>query len=171
LATGRVLQFDQERGYGFVAADDGGEDIFLHASVFDGGPEELMPGTKVEFRVMAGDRGRKAFAAHVINDDSVPVSELVLPPQPVLPPSPVPSPEPVQPAPPAQTVLAPVPPAVGGDDEPDDEPLCDLLSPVDFSQELTELLLSNVPALTGQQILDIRQTVLECARKHGWVEI
>jgi CspA family cold shock protein len=65
LATGRILQFDHSRGYGFVAADDGGEDVFLHASVFDGDhPDELAPGTKVEFKVMAGDRGRKAFAAN-----------------------------------------------------------------------------------------------------------
>jgi CspA family cold shock protein len=41
------LQFDRVRGYGFVAADDGG-DIFLHASVFDGDPDELAPGIRVE---------------------------------------------------------------------------------------------------------------------------
>jgi cold shock CspA family protein len=62
MATGKVLQFDPGRGYGFVAADDGGEDIFLHASVFDGDPSELIPGLPLEFQVMAGDRGRKAFA-------------------------------------------------------------------------------------------------------------
>jgi len=62
MATGKVLQFDAGRGYGFVAADDGGEDIFLHASVFNGDPGELVPGVPLEFQVMAGDRGRKAFA-------------------------------------------------------------------------------------------------------------
>jgi CspA family cold shock protein len=62
MATGKVLQFDAGRGYGFVAADDGGEDIFLHASVFNGDPCELVPGVPLEFQVMAGDRGRKAFA-------------------------------------------------------------------------------------------------------------
>jgi len=56
LITGRVLQFDHVRGYGFVAPDDDGEDVFLHASVFDGDPDELVPGTKMEFNVMAGDR-------------------------------------------------------------------------------------------------------------------
>ena len=68
MATGRVLQFDEERGYGFIAADDGGEDVFLHASVFEGDSEELVPGVAVEFETMAGDRGRKAFGAHLLQD-------------------------------------------------------------------------------------------------------
>ncbi|MGH3155022.1 MAG: cold-shock protein [Streptosporangiaceae bacterium] len=66
MATGRVLQFDEERGYGFIAADDGGEDVFLHASVFDGDSRQLVPGLPVEFETMAGDRGRKAFGVHLL---------------------------------------------------------------------------------------------------------
>jgi CspA family cold shock protein len=46
-----------------------------------------------------------------------------------------------------------------------------VLSPTEFGLELTELLLSNAPTLTGQQILEVRQCVLECARKHGWVDV
>src|SRR5271155_4584630 len=93
MATGKVLQFDPGRGYGFVAADDGGDDVFLHASVFDGDSCELIPGTALEFQVMAGDRGRKAFAVHFAqNKPSAPVS-------PVLPASP---PPPVLPVPPSQ---------------------------------------------------------------------
>src|SRR6188472_4384784 len=68
MATGMVLPFDAGRGYGFVAADDGGEDVFLHASVFDGDPSELTPGAALEFQVMAGDRGRKAFAVRFSSD-------------------------------------------------------------------------------------------------------
>lgn len=56
------------RGFGFIAADDGGEDVFLHASVLDGDPSDLAPGVRVEFQIMAGDRGRKAFAAHVMGE-------------------------------------------------------------------------------------------------------
>jgi len=41
MATGKVLHFDAIRGYGFVTADDGGDDIFLHASAFDGDPSDL----------------------------------------------------------------------------------------------------------------------------------
>lgn len=72
LATGRVLQFDADRGYGFIAADDGGEDVFLHSSVYDGDAKDLLPGVRVEFEVMAGDRGRKAFAVHRISDAAEP---------------------------------------------------------------------------------------------------
>jgi hypothetical protein len=43
LATGRVLQFDQTRGCWFVTAQDGGDGIFLHASVFNGYSDMLIP--------------------------------------------------------------------------------------------------------------------------------
>ena len=168
MATGRILQFDPTRGYGFVAADDGGDDVFLHTSVFDGDPDELVPGTKIDFKVMAGDRGRKAFAARLTDDE--PEKDLVSPPRAVPPPQPVPGPRPV-PAPPPVPPSRPAPHAPDKDQGPDDEQLCDVLSPVEFGQELTELLLSNVPSLTGQQVLEVRQSVLESARKHGWVDM
>ena len=49
--------------------------------------------------------------------------------------------------------------------------MCDVLSREEFSQELAELLLVNAPTLTGQQIVQVRQSVLESARKHGWIDI
>jgi cold shock protein len=157
LAKGRVLQFDQARGYGFVAADDGGEDIFLHESVFDGDSDGLVPGIRVEFKVMAGDRGRKAFAAHLIADE--PEAE------------PTPSARPVPSSVPVPVLPAPAPSALAAEQAPDEEQICDVLSQTEFVQELTELLLDSAPALTGQQILDVRQGVLQFARKHGWVDI
>lgn len=148
MATGRVLQFDHARGYGFVAVDDGGEDVFLHASVFDGDPDALTPGVKVEFKIMAGDRGRKAFAARLTGDGE-------------------PEPDLVQPNP----SVMPARKAPGAEVAPGEEQMCDLLSQAELETELTELLMGNVPTLTGQQILEIRQGVLDCARKHGWVDI
>ena len=158
MATGRVLQFDQSRGYGFVAAGDGGEDVFLHASVFDGDPDELAPGVKVEFKIMAGDRGRKAFAAHLIEDASDTGDEQAAVVRPT--PSVMPT-----------KVIPPQPQAPLQEDTPDEEQMCDVLSQAELAQEITELLIGNVPTLTGQQINEIRQGVLECARKHGWVDL
>jgi cold shock protein len=154
VATGRVLQFDKERGYGFIAADDGGEDVFLHASVYEGDSYELSPGMRVDFKVMAGDRGRKAFAVRSIPDDPDPVVDSVI------------SPGPVRAAQAALDEDAPK-----GVHVPEDEPMCDVLSREEFSQELTEILLANAPTLTGQQILQVRGSMLECARKHGWIDI
>lgn len=81
MATGKVLQFDPARGYGFVAADDGGEDVFIHASVFNGDPTELVPGTPLEFQVMAGDRGRKAFAVRFAEGEPLVIGMPTIPPQ------------------------------------------------------------------------------------------
>jgi len=158
LTTGRVLQFDQARGYGFVAADDGGEDVFLHASAFDDDPDALAPGIKLEFKIMAGDRGRKAFAAHLVEDEPDAGNK----PVPAVRPTPLAIPVQASPG------VAPQPP---GTADPQEEQLCDVLSPVEFEQELTELLISNASTLTGRQIHEVRQGVLECARKHGWIDI
>jgi cold shock protein len=78
VATGRILQFDEARGYGFVAADDGGEDVFLHTSVIQGDFGALKPGTRVEFHIMAGDRGRKAYGARIL-DQQLPSPEVPAP--------------------------------------------------------------------------------------------
>lgn len=160
MATGRVLQFDHARGYGFVAVDDGGEDVFLHASVFDGDPDALRPGVKLEFKIMAGDRGRKAFAAHLTDDDEPAGAIQPDAGQPDLP-------DLVQPNP----SVMPARKAPGAEVASGEEQMCDLLSQAELETELTELLMGNVPTLTGQQILEIRQGVLDCARKHGWVDI
>jgi CspA family cold shock protein len=145
MATGKVLQFDAARGYGFVAADDGGEDIFLHASVYDGDSYELVPGMTLEFQVMEGDRGRKAFAVQRVEARAGTVA---------------------QPAA-AQPAAASSQSQTRADE---DEPMCDVLSTTEFSAEMTELLLNMTPALDGQQILNIRQGLVIFARKYGWVD-
>ncbi|MBV9857601.1 MAG: cold shock domain-containing protein [Streptosporangiaceae bacterium] len=196
MATGRVLQFDPVRGYGFVAADDGGEDVFLHASVFDGDPELLVPGKKVRFQVMAGDRGRKAFAVHLVSDEPDPGDKPARP-APAGAPAPAPAPAPAAvtatataappapvtvssaatiPAPPASPVAGPPvavkpgPVPASQAPAPDEEQMCDVLSPPEFRQEITELLLDTVPELTGQHVLQLRQNMLEFAKKHGWID-
>ena len=52
----------------------------------------------------------------------------------------------------------------------DEEQMCDVLSQAEFGAELTELLLRTIPTLTGAQILELRQGMLEFAKKRGWVD-
>ena len=52
----------------------------------------------------------------------------------------------------------------------DDDELCDVLMPKEFTTELTEVLIQHVPSLTGTQIAQIRQHLVDLARSHGWVE-
>jgi cold shock protein len=169
LATGKVLQFDHVRGYGFVTAEDGGEDIFLHASVLDEDPETVRPGMRVEFEVMNGDRGRKAFAAHLIQD-RINGDGPTLSPRLTLPILAQPTEEIA--SSPAQEIVTPRAGAEVTSTDPapdlDEEQLCDVLSPEEFTHALTELLLRTAPGLTGQQILDVRQGLLEFAQQHRW---
>ena len=153
MATGKVLQFDPARGYGFVAADDGGEDIFVHASVFEGDSNELVPGVPLEFQIMAGDRGRKAFGVRFAGSRSAPLQEA----------APVPPP----PVPPLQRLI----PAPQEFSAPEEDQMCDVLSQTEFGTELTELLLNTIPALHGPQILELRQSMLGFAKKRGWVDV
>lgn len=51
-----------------------------------------------------------------------------------------------------------------------DEGLCDVLEPAELREDITELLLSGTPDLTGRQIVSIRESFLGFAKKHGWVE-
>lgn len=52
----------------------------------------------------------------------------------------------------------------------DGEPMCDVLSVREFSQEVTELLLKAVPEMTGSQMLHLRRELLQFAGDHGWTE-
>jgi CspA family cold shock protein len=60
VATGRVLRFDDVRGFGFIAPDSGSEDVFVHANDLSEDKSVFKPGTTVEFQIEEGDRGLKA---------------------------------------------------------------------------------------------------------------
>ena len=70
MPQGTVRWFDAERGFGFLALDDGGDDLFVHASeiVGDDGPRVLREGQTVEFEVGEGDRGPQARRVRVTGD-------------------------------------------------------------------------------------------------------
>jgi CspA family cold shock protein len=66
VPTGKVKWFDAERGFGFIASDEGDE-VFLHASALPAGVEAPKPGTRVDFGVADGRRGPQALSVKVLD--------------------------------------------------------------------------------------------------------
>ncbi len=61
MSTGTVKWFNDSKGYGFIAPDDGGKDVFVHQSVIEAdGFRSLAEGDKVEFEVTEDAKGLKA---------------------------------------------------------------------------------------------------------------
>ncbi len=61
MATGTVKWFNAEKGFGFIAQDEGGPDVFVHYSaIATTGFRELTEGQKVEFTVVQGPKGPQA---------------------------------------------------------------------------------------------------------------
>ncbi|NUP52986.1 MAG: cold shock domain-containing protein [Catenulispora sp.] len=63
---GTVVSFDRIKGYGFVAAESGGEDVFLHVNDLLDDKSLLSAGSVVEFVIEEGDRGPKASAVSIV---------------------------------------------------------------------------------------------------------
>jgi CspA family cold shock protein len=66
VPTGKVKWFDADKGFGFLANDEGGE-VFVHASALPAGTETLKQGTRVEFGVAQGKRGLQALSVRVLD--------------------------------------------------------------------------------------------------------
>jgi CspA family cold shock protein len=61
MATGTVKWFNAEKGFGFIAPDDGGPDVFAHFSAISGGGyRSLEENQKVEFEITQGQKGPQA---------------------------------------------------------------------------------------------------------------
>jgi cold shock protein len=59
--TGTVKWFNAEKGYGFITPDNGSPDVFVHFSAIQSqGYKSLDEGTKVEFEVVDGPKGKQA---------------------------------------------------------------------------------------------------------------
>lgn len=59
--TGTVKWFNDQKGYGFIARDAGGNDVFVHYSAVQGaGFRSLTEGMRVEFSVEQGQKGPAA---------------------------------------------------------------------------------------------------------------
>ena len=66
VPTGKVKWYDSEKGFGFLATENGDE-VFVHASSLPAGVETLKPGTRVEFGVADGKRGPQALSIRILD--------------------------------------------------------------------------------------------------------
>jgi CspA family cold shock protein len=61
MAQGIIKWFDNKKGFGFIAPEAGGQDIFIHFSAIEGdGFKTLQEGDKVEFEVAQSGKGLRA---------------------------------------------------------------------------------------------------------------
>ena len=61
MPIGTVKWFSNAKGYGFIAPDEGGEDVFAHFSAIEmDGYRSLKEGQNVEFEVTEGPKGLQA---------------------------------------------------------------------------------------------------------------
>lgn len=58
--SGKIVHFDTNKGFGFLAPDEGGDDVFIHINDLDVDESQLKAGALVEFDVEDTDRGAKA---------------------------------------------------------------------------------------------------------------
>jgi cold shock protein len=153
MATGKVIRFDEIRGYGFIAPSNGGEDVFIHANEVTDRGLRVSPGTRVEFRVVESDRGLKAYDVRILEEE-----------------------QPAQGTPARDArELAPHNGSLPAKEAPTEQvtaedELFEVFPEREFVQQITDLLLATAPQLTGMAIRELRTSLVQFGRKNGWVE-
>ncbi len=67
MAVGMVKWFNDAKGFGFIAPEDGSKDLFAHFSEIQGGGfKSLAEGQRVEFVVKQGPRGPQAADIRIV---------------------------------------------------------------------------------------------------------
>ncbi|CAM2913721.1 cold-shock protein [Saccharomonospora xinjiangensis] len=67
MTEGTVKWFNSEKGFGFIAPDDGTDDVFVHYSEIDGrGFRSLEDGQRVSFTVGQGNKGPQATGVRAL---------------------------------------------------------------------------------------------------------
>jgi CspA family cold shock protein len=68
MTTGTVKWFNSQKGFGFIAPDDGGSDAFVHISAVErAGMSDLREGQKVDFELVADQRSGKMSADKLLS--------------------------------------------------------------------------------------------------------
>jgi cold shock protein len=66
MKTGTVKFYNSQKGFGFIAPDDGGKDVFVHATALEAaGMRGLVEGQKISFDVESDRRSGKDAAANL----------------------------------------------------------------------------------------------------------
>lgn len=65
MPTGRVKFFDDVKGFGFIASDEG-QEVYLHGSALPDGVTSVKNGTRVEFSLFDGKRGAQAMSVRIL---------------------------------------------------------------------------------------------------------
>lgn len=67
VSTGTVKWFNEAKGFGFIAQENGGEDVFAHFRAIEGtGFKTLKEGQKVEFQITKGPKGLQASSIRAL---------------------------------------------------------------------------------------------------------
>lgn len=159
MAQGVVVRFDDVKGYGFIAPDSGGEDVFVHVNDLAEQRASLASGTRVTFEVVDGERGLKAYDVSLAGPAPAPFSrDTHVRETPPLDGGPLPS-----------GALATSRVSADTGAEAKSEDTCEVFSRGEFTQLATELLLTNGPDLSATQVVELRTALTSFAAEHGWV--